>query len=779
MGTAGVILGTILLAIAAAVVVVFLVVPLARVFTRVVGHIFATIGRWITDIFRLIGTVLVIPVFMILTVLSVVVGRWSASAHYGRAVSGEIKSAGLCVYRILVGHPLRLVGLHVLVDGFERRLPEVVAAAPGRDRPRGRTNQFDGYTVVGSLKGGGSGGKLYIAQPDELKNAAFVKRGIGNIDQVVIKTFSVHEGSTLPQIIRESRALDAAKRLGLILEHDLTSERFFYVMRYIPGEPLSIVTQRAHADADPDGLGDPALRKLLGYGRDVLVVLDRYHTGGLWHKDIKPDNIIVDHDEAHIVDLGLITPLRSAMTLTTHGTEYFRDPELVRMALKGVKVNEVNGEKFDIYAAAAVMYATVEGSFPAHGGLSQITRRCPEAIRWIIRRGMTDYDKRYETAAEMLADLEVVLAAPDLFAVRPAMLPSVGGAATEPADAHESPADFAPPAAPSPPQAQAVPPGRDPSHAGPPPSPAPKPKVRVANWWSGRYDIDGVEDLIDGSLREADEAINAAKADPGAGRAHRATPRPRREPTRRPAHEQRKNARARAAERRKRAVNRVAERRRNLRTQRDRAAGLNPGVAIAIGCVVGLISIPVSVVMLSESDADPSIAAVADHADPHTDARSDAPLPPAPPVAAVAVAAGDALRVLVVTTFNRPIEPSIEAGIEQTVATLRGLGFQVADTTGGSPELTEDLGVELLADVRAARFIGSSSAADAARQMRSWFSDAGLGYDALVLIEPDPDSLITGDPFARALVVDDDSYGYERVLHPDSVARRVVNVIDD
>ena len=37
------------------------------------------------------------------------------------------------------------------------------------------------------------------------------------------------------------------------------------------------------------------------------------------------------------MDFGLVTPLRSAMTLTTHGTEYFRDPEMVRMALKGVK----------------------------------------------------------------------------------------------------------------------------------------------------------------------------------------------------------------------------------------------------------------------------------------------------------------------------------------------------------------------------------------------------------------------------------------------------------
>ncbi len=765
------VLGVIFGGIAAAVIFVFLFVPLVKIIAKVIGHVFATIGRWITDIFRLVGTILVIPVFMVLTVLSVVVGRWSASAHYGRAVSGEIKSAGLCLYRIAIGHPLRLVGLHPLIDGFERRLPEVVAAAPGRDKPRGRKNQFDGYTVVGSLAGGGSGGKLYIAQPDELKNAAFIKRGVGEVDQVVIKTFSVHEGSTLPQIIRESRALDAAKRLGLILEHDLTNERFFYVMRYIPGEPLSIVTQRAHADAGPEGLGDLAITKLLGYGRDVLLTLNRYHTGGLWHKDIKPDNIIVDHDEAHIVDLGLITPLRSAMTLTTHGTEYFRDPELVRMALKGVKVNEVNGEKFDIYAAAAVMYATIEGSFPAHGGLSQITKRCPEAIRWIIRRGMTDYDKRYASVAEMLGDLDVVLAAQDAFKVTPAMLPSVGG---------QDPESIAPQAPAAEPQAVPVPPPAPEPSVNPEPAPGaepkPKPKVRVANWWSGRYDVDGVDETIESAVREVDQAIDEAM-----GSVRRRTPRPKPSPARRAAHEQIKNARARASERRKRAVTRVAQRRRNLRTQRDKTAGLNPGAAVAIGVVIGLISIPVSVVMLNRGDGgrvavtERLPAPISDHVRAHADAHAEAPTPPEPPVTSLPVAAGEHLSVLVVSTFNQPVERYIEASVEQTVDQLRTLGFDVADTTTDA----SDHSVELLADIRAARGIGSTSAKDAARQMRSWFDEAELGYDAMVVIEPNPESLAQGKPTARALVVDDDSSAYERVLYPDKVARRVVKIIDD
>jgi hypothetical protein len=93
------------------------------------------------------------------------------------------------------------------------------------------------------------------------------------------------------------------------------------------------------------------------------------------------------------------------MTLTTHGTEYFRDPEMVKLALKGVKVHEVDGVKFDVYGAGAVLYSMVENSFPAHGSLSRISRRCPEALRWIVRRAMADMQNRYGSAREMLADL--------------------------------------------------------------------------------------------------------------------------------------------------------------------------------------------------------------------------------------------------------------------------------------------------------------------------------------------------------------------------------------
>lgn len=474
---------------------VYLIVPACKGGAWVVGHIGKFVFGEIGDALRLIGGLLTTLVLAPLTVGNVLIGRWSGAGHYGRALQSEGKAMGAAVYRMLIGHPARLLCLTALTEGIEKRIPQVVAAAPGSDRPGRRVGQFEGYNIVGSLPGGGSGGKLYIADPTPEKMAAFSRMGAADVGQVVIKCFSLRDGSSLPQIVRENRALPAAKRLGLILEHDLTDERFYYVMKYVPGESLGLVTQRLHAASGTNGLGQGHLREAVEYVADLARTLCHYHSGGLWHKDVKPDNIIVADGQAHLVDFGLITPLRSSMTLTTHGTEYFRDPEMVRMALRGVKVHEVDGAKFDIYAAGAVLYSVIENSFPAHGGLSQISKRCPEALRWIVRRAMTDYDKRYPTAAAMLADLEAIANASDPFAVKPAMLPSFQASDAEsmgmvglPHAGHAWEAAAPPPMPVSPVMGSPI------GYAAAAAAAAVvggRPRLRVTSWWTGKYDVTG------------------------------------------------------------------------------------------------------------------------------------------------------------------------------------------------------------------------------------------------------------------------------------------------
>ena len=380
----------------------------------------------LSDAVRLAGGAITAAVFVPMVVANVAMGRWSRANHYGRALEREVVGVGTAAWRLALGHPARLIGLSALIEGVERRIPEAVARAPGPDRPSS-SDGFDGYTITGALPSGGSGARLFLAEPTEDKRRQLARTGLAVPEKVVIKSFSMSDGSSMPQIVRESRALEAARNLGLVLEHALAGTRFHYVMPYVPGEDLHVVTQRLHAECGPEGLGDKQLRQVMDYTADLLGILHRFHANGLWHKDVKPNNIIVSGGRVQLVDLGLITPLTSAMTLTTHGTEYFRDPEMVRLALRGVKVHEVDGVKFDVFGVGAVLYSMIENSFPAHGSLSQTTRRCPDVLRWIVRRAMADMANRYASTTEMLADLRAVMSVRDPFSFKPAQLPSMNG----------------------------------------------------------------------------------------------------------------------------------------------------------------------------------------------------------------------------------------------------------------------------------------------------------------------------------------------------------------
>lgn len=581
VGIIGIILGILAAAIALA-IIIFLFTFLFGLTWKILRNVFRFIGAELTDLLRLVGSVLSLIVFGPLVVLNIVIGRWSASKHFANSFQTECKSIGSCVYRIVVGNPARLFGLGSALEGVEQRVPQAMAAAPGRDKPARRVGQFEGYKIIGSLQGGGSGGKLYIAEPDAMKQAAFARQGLDEVDRVVIKVFSLSDGSSLPQIVRESRALDAAKKLGLVLEHELTPERFFYAMRYVPGDALSTVTQRLHAESPVDGLDNARLATALGYTADLLKALSAYHSAGLWHKDVKPDNIIIDGNDgkAHLVDFGLITPLRSAMTLTTHGTEYFRDPELVRQALRGVKVHQIDGSKFDVYAAGAVLYSVIENSFPAHGGLSQVSKRCPEALRWIIRRAMTDYDRRYASSAEMLADVRVVLGAADPFKLKPVDLPSVNGAkvAFEPDPTPDPMEGFEPVGEPA---ARGTPP--PPRPAAPDPvvaaaadagAPSGRPDLRVANWWSGRHEKPGARH---GSKHGPARSRRVAPTPPMPARGLVPAD------ARRSAKDQVKDARERARQRRLGAQQRIAARR-----GKKPAYDNTPGAGVVFAGLLGL-----------------------------------------------------------------------------------------------------------------------------------------------------------------------------------------------
>ncbi|MBC8309794.1 MAG: hypothetical protein H8E83_04675 [Planctomycetes bacterium] len=397
--------GTVVALVGAILLAVYVVIP-------VIGHVFLFFGRLVRFVFQELRDLVLIPIALFVGIikllratLCVVLARWDLVHTEMKSAKLRFAEAYSRIVAVFIDNPLGVIGIKTSTPAFVQEFKIKPTSSP--------PNMFSGYSIVGTLPTGGSGAKLYVAKS--------TKHPV----TVVIKNFDVSTGSQLPQIVRESRAMESAKKLGLVLEHHLDNERFWYAMPYHSGDHLGVVTNKLHGKSAK--LSESQLQTILLYQHTLLQTLQEYHNAGLWHKDVKPDNIIIHDGCAHLVDLGLVTPLTSAMTLTTHGTEYFRDPELVRQAMRGVKVHQVDGSKFDVFGAGAVLYFMLENTFPAHGGLSDFSKECPESIRWVVRRAMADYDKRYTSIDEMLKDVEKILDAKNVYSVRPADLPSLGG----------------------------------------------------------------------------------------------------------------------------------------------------------------------------------------------------------------------------------------------------------------------------------------------------------------------------------------------------------------
>jgi hypothetical protein len=277
------------------------------------------------------------------------------------------------------------------------------------------------YVVVDELPPGGSSARLYIVRKaEEAENGTLY----------VLKYFNLRAGGNLESVVRESQAAQLAQKLGLIIESKLAEAAFWYVMPYYRGETLTGGVMRNIKQARDNGGLAGHYRVSLGYVHQLLQIIAQYHEAGVFHKDIKPDNLIINGERIYLVDIGLMTPLGSMSQLTTHGTEYFRDPEMVKLALEGREVREVDAAKFDVYSIGAVLFFALSGEFPTSGALSRLPNEVPMATQWVVNRAMTGMHQRYADARAMLTDVDFLCWAASqaqLEQVKPADLPSFKG----------------------------------------------------------------------------------------------------------------------------------------------------------------------------------------------------------------------------------------------------------------------------------------------------------------------------------------------------------------
>ena len=206
----------------------------------------------------------------------------------------------------------------------------------------------------------------------------------------------------------------------------------FIVMQLIDGEDLAAILKKN----GPLEVDD-AVRIAIG----VASALEAAHRRGIVHRDVKPGNILIDHD-VKVTDFGIARAVAEAsmtVTGTTLGSVHYFSPEQARG-------DEVTGQS-DVYALGIVLYEMLTGRRPFEGdsaagvALKRLTEDplpptvhgpVPPGLSAIVMRALErDPANRYPDAGAFAEALRVWQRNPDAVGaaaavVVPALIPAAG-----------------------------------------------------------------------------------------------------------------------------------------------------------------------------------------------------------------------------------------------------------------------------------------------------------------------------------------------------------------
>ena len=187
-------------------------------------------------------------------------------------------------------------------------------------------------------------------------------------------------------------------------------ELLWFTMPFVEGENAWDRLERT---------GPMSAADVVRIGRAVADALAFAHGQGVVHRDIKPDNILLEGDRVLVADFGVaraVSEVQEKLTATgmVVGTPTYMSPE------QASGEREIDG-RTDIFALGCVLYELASGDAPFRGPTPQATlmRRftgpprplrpvinVPEAVEAAIMRSVArDPNERFATAAEFSAAL--------------------------------------------------------------------------------------------------------------------------------------------------------------------------------------------------------------------------------------------------------------------------------------------------------------------------------------------------------------------------------------
>src|SRR6516165_8438593 len=258
---------------------------------------------------------------------------------------------------------------------------------------------------IESLLGRGGMGAVYKAYDKDLNRIVALK---------LVRPELTADASSMQRFKQELLLASKISHKNILRIHDLGDVEGvkFISMAYVEGEDLHHVLGRE---------GRLPLARLLNITKQLCAALDAAHTEGVVHRDLKPQNVLIDgSDNAYVSDFGLAKSLEESAAIMTRtgevlGTPRYMSPEQVE--------GKPCDHRSDIYSLGLILYEMATGDMPFKGDsafqvMYQRVTQNPKSpkevnpdlpdylVRIILRCLERDTALRYQQARDVLRDLE-------------------------------------------------------------------------------------------------------------------------------------------------------------------------------------------------------------------------------------------------------------------------------------------------------------------------------------------------------------------------------------
>jgi serine/threonine-protein kinase len=234
----------------------------------------------------------------------------------------------------------------------------------------------------------------------------------------VLHAFLADDPEFKSRFEKEARNIARLKHQNIVqvydFETDSENDTYYMVMELIEGRTL----KDELADLQVRGEHLP-IRDSLRITREAASALAYAHGQGMIHRDVKPANLMLDQDgRVVLTDFGIakiVTGIHFTASGGMVGTPAYMAPE------QGL--GDAGDERSDLYSLGVILFQMVTGRLPYDGEtplsviLKHLNEPIPSAITYnpdvppevdaiIIRLMAKEQDERYQTAGELIQDVE-------------------------------------------------------------------------------------------------------------------------------------------------------------------------------------------------------------------------------------------------------------------------------------------------------------------------------------------------------------------------------------